>query len=161
MYDTGSIQEGFSSMWYNSNKDVRERFRSNIKQITTDLMMWILFGTIISGFLREWLKDAMNENKKSDDFMAGLGLSAANIAIASLRNASFDFNFMDSIGTPITNWTPFAFEWTGKQVSNWLKIATGDEDFWDGCINTFSASRQFKPAFDAIKPDVFRNEREK
>ena len=161
MYDTGSIQEGFSSMWYNSNKDVRERFRSNIKQITTDLMMWILFGTIISGFLREWLKDAMNENKKSDDFMAGLGLSAANIAIASLRNASFDFNFMDSIGTPITNWTPFAFEWTGKQVSNWLKIATGDEDFWDGCINTFSASRQFKPAFDAIKPDIFRNEREK
>lgn len=161
MYDTGSVQEGFSSMWNNPNKDIRERFRSNIKQITTDLMMWLFFGTLISGFLQGWLKELEKENKKSNDFAQGLILSAASIAVYSLRNASFDFNFIDSIGTPISSWTPFAFDWGGRQMKNWWNVATGDEDFWDGCINTFGATKQIKPMFDAIKPDVFRNEREK
>lgn len=161
MIDTKSISEGFSQMWNNPNEQIRKRFRSNIKQINTDLFMWVLFGCIISGFLKEWLKELTDDNKKQHDIGQGLALSAASIAVYSLRNATFDFNFMDSLGTPLTSWTPFAFEWAGREAKNIMHIATGDEDFWDGCLNVFSSAKQVKPFFDSIKPDVFRNDREK
>lgn len=161
MYDTGSVKDGWSAMWNNPNKDIRERYRSNIKQITTDLVFWMLFGTIISGFMREWLREQMQDNKMGHDFIEGLGLSAASIGIYSVRNAAFDFNFIDSLGTPISSWSPFAFEWAGRQIKNISNICMGDQDFWDGVVNSFAVTKQTKPLFDAIKPDFFRNSREK
>ena len=78
----------------------------------------------------------------------------------SVKNSFLDLNFIDSIGSPLGQWTPFALSWGARQYQNISKVATGDEDLWDGVLKIASANKQVKPIFDAIKPEMFRNKRE-
>ena len=78
----------------------------------------------------------------------------------SVKNSFLDLNFIDSIGSPIGQWTPFSFDWGGRIMKNWWNVAMHDEDFWDGVVKSSGGLKQIKPALDAIKPDMFRTERE-
>lgn len=131
-----------------------------MKQALYDTIMFMLVGSILGALLQDWLDDLKNENRKNRDFATGLGISAANIAVMSVKNSFLDLNFIDSVGAPVTTWTPFAFEWSSRMLKNWSNVAMGDEDFWDGVVKSAGGLKQFKPALDAIKPDMFRTERE-
>ena len=123
-------------------------------------MIFAIIGSFITAALGDWLKDLKEENKDNTDFATGLQLAAANIAVMSVKNSFLDFDFIDSIGSPIGNWTPFALEWTYRQYKNVYKVATGDEDIWDGVLNIASVNKQIKPMFDSIKPEMFRTKKE-
>ena len=160
MVDSKSITGGFKEKWDNADEELRILYRSNIKQMGYDLIMFALIGSIIGSLLGDWLDDLKKKNSKNRDFMTGLYLSAANISVMAVKNSFVDLNFIDSIGSPIGQWTPFAFEWGAKTFANWWNVAMGDEDFWDGVVKTSSTLKQIKPALDSIKPDMFRTERE-
>lgn len=154
------IFDNIKSKWNEENDILRNCYRSNLKQLGIDLFMFGILGSLLSALLGDWLKDLKEENKQNKDFMTGVGIAAANIMVYSVKNSFLDFNFFDSIGSPLGQWTPFAFDWTGRQASNVYKIATGDTDFWDGIVNISSAGKQFKPMFDSLKPDQYRTKRE-
>lgn len=160
MWDKKSFVEGFKDKWNAEDIKLQNAYRSNIKQFGYDLIMFALIGSILGALLGDWLDDLKNENKKNRDFTTGLGIAAANIAVMSVKNSFLDLNFIDSVGSPIGQWTPFAFDWGSRTLKNWYNVAMGDEDFWDGVVKTFGGFKQIKPALDAIKPDMFRTERE-
>lgn len=155
-----SIIDNASAKWNESDDKLRLAYRSNIKQLGYDLLMFAVIGSILGALLGDWLDELKDENKQNRDFMTGLGLAAANIAVMSVKNSFLDLNFIDSVGSPVGQWTPFAFDWGGRIMKNWYNVAVGDEDFWDGVVRSSGGLKQIKPALDAIKPDMFRTERE-
>lgn len=160
MWNQKSFIKGFQSKWDAQDSKLRNAYRSNMKQALYDTIMFMLVGSILGALLQDWLDDLKNENRKNRDFATGLGISAANIAVMSVKNSFLDLNFINSVGAPVTTWTPFAFEWSFRMLKNWTNVAMGDEDFWDGVVKSAGGLKQFKPALDAIKPDMFRTERE-
>lgn len=149
-----------SAKWNESDDKLRLAYRSNMKQLGYDLLMFAVIGSLLGALLGDWLDELKDENKQNRDFMTGLGIAAANIAVMSVKNSFLDLNFIDSVGSPVGQWTPFAFEWSGRIMKNWYNVAVGDEDFWDGVVKSSGGLKQIKPALDAIKPDMFRTERE-
>lgn len=160
MYNQKSIIQGFNSKWNAMDEKLRNTYRSNIKQFLYDSTMFVLGGLILSALLTDWLKDLLEDNKKNRDLSTGIALAAANIAVMSVKNSFLDFNFIESVGSPVGQWTPFAFEWGARTMKNWWNVAIGDEDFWDGVVKTSGGLKQIKPLLDSVKPDIFRNERE-
>ena len=160
MWDKKSFVEGFKEKWNEKDIKLQNAYRSNIKQFGYDLIMFALIGNIIGALLADWLKELKKGQEKNRDLATGVALAAANVAVSSIKNSFMDLNFIESIGSPIGQWTPFAFEWGQRTWANWWKVATGDEDFWDGVVKTSGGLKQIKPALDAIKPDIFRTERE-
>ena len=159
-WDLKSIMDNASAKWNESDDKLRLAYRSNMKQLGYDLLMFAVIGSILGALLGDWLDELKDENKQNRDFMTGLGIAAANIAVMSVKNSFLDLNFIDSVGSPIGQWTPFAFEWSGRIMKNWYNVAVGDEDFWDGVVKSSGGLKQIKPALDAIKPNMFRTERE-
>lgn len=155
-----SIIDNGKAKWNESDDKLRLAYRSNMKQLGYDLMMFAIIGSLLGALLGDWLDELKDENKQNRDFTTGLGIAAANIAVMSVKNSFLDLNFFDSIGNPVGQWTPFAFEWGGRIMKNWYNVAVGDEDFWDGVVKSSGGLKQIKPALDAIKPDMFRTERE-
>jgi hypothetical protein len=84
------------------------------------------------------LKKEKEENRQNKDIITGALLAAANVVVSSVKNSAMDFNFIESIGSPIGSWTPFSFEWVTRFTKNILKMATGEEDFQDTVVKTFS-----------------------
>ena len=122
--------------------------------------MFTLGGLLLGAILSDWLDELLKDNKKNKDLSTGIALAAANIAVMSVKNSFMDFNMFTSVLGPLGQWTPFAFEWGSRTLKNWCNVAMGDEDFWDGVVKTSGGLKQIKPVLDAIKPDMFRNERE-
>lgn len=150
----------FKNKWNESDENLRNCYRSNIRQFEYDMFMLLIGGVILGGLMDDWLKEIKEESRQNTDFMEGCLLAAANVSVMSVKNSFLDFNFMETIGSPVGQWTPFAFAWTGRQWANICKVASGDEDLWDGALNTVGAGKQIRPIFDAIKPEMFRNKRE-
>jgi hypothetical protein len=90
------------------------------------MSMLLIGGTIIGALLGDWLDDLKKDNKKNKDFVTGLGLAAANVAVLSVKNSFLDFNPIDSIGGAVQTWTPFSFEWTRRTIKNAWNVAVGD-----------------------------------
>lgn len=159
-WQTKSIKEGWNSKWNNTDSNLRLAYRNNIKQFGYDIALWIIGGTIIGGLLGDWLKELKEDNRKNKDFFTGLYIAGANIGVMAVRNSFMDFNAADSVGGVLTSWTPFSLDWGSRTANNLLKVATGDEDIWDGIINTSGALKQVKPVLDTVKPKMFRTKRE-
>lgn len=160
MWNEKSIMEGWRVSMNEIDPKILEVRLANLKHFFYELNMSVLGGIVMSNLLAGWLKDLEDDNKYNEDFMTGLALASARIGVMSVTNSFMDMNFFDSVGSPLYQWTPFAFEWGSRTMKNWWNVATGDEDFWDGVIKTSSALRQIKPVLDTIKPDFWKTERE-
>lgn len=161
MWHTKSVKEGWRMKF---GKDVdpylRKVYESNLKSIGYDIMMWGLVGSISGAVLGNWLDKLKKDNIKNKDFLKGIYISAANVAVMSVENSFLDFNFIHSIGSPFGQWTPFSIEWGGRMFKNWWNVLMGDEDFWDGVVKSSGGLKQIKPALDTLKPDFWKTERE-
>lgn len=160
MVNQKSLVKGWNSIWNADDERLRNVYRSNIKQLGYDLSMFTIGGLLLGAILSDWLDEMLKDNKKNRDLSTGMALAASNIAVMSVKNSFMDFNMFTSVLGPLGQWTPFAFEWGSRTLKNWWNVAMGDEDFWDGVVKTSGGLKQIKPALDAIKPDMFRNERE-
>lgn len=158
--DPSNILNHFQEKWNDPNADLRRAYRNNFKQLLYDMTMFLVVGPLIAGLLVGWYDELEEDNEDNDDFSTGLMLAAANVAVMSVKNSFLDFNFLETVGSPAGQWTPFAFEWAGRQYKNLTKVATGDEDIWDGILNISGTGKQLRPIFDAIKPEQFRTKRE-
>lgn len=151
-WETKDFRGTASELW-NRDDDTGLAFRANMQQLAFDLVMLAIIGPIIGCLLGDWADDAEKDAKHSKDFAMSLYASMAMILSRSITTSFSDFNFIDSIGSPLAVWSPFSFEWTGKFLSNWWKVAMGDKDFWDGVVNSSSALKVTRPLWDSIKPD--------
>ena len=137
-------------MWYNEDLNLRTAYRSNMKQLGYDLIMFMLVGNIIAAALAGAYDDE-KKNSSETDMGDALKLSAYNIAIKSVKNSFLDFNFIDTIGDPAVSWTPFAFEYLGKQYSNIHETIFGDQSIYTTIGKSNALFNQFKPVFHTLK----------
>lgn len=144
------ISDGWRNMWYNEDLNLRTAYRSNMKQLGYDLIMFMLVGNIIAAALAGAYDDE-KKNSSETDMGDALKLSAYNIAIKSVKNSFLDFNFIDTIGDPAVSWTPFAFEYLGKQYSNVHETIFGDQSIYTTIGKSNALFNQFKPVFHTLK----------
>lgn len=140
--------------------DMARCYKDNFQKLAIDLAFFLLGGCLLGGLLSDMLKDLLKENKDNTDFITGCKLAAANVAVRSVTNSFMDFNWFESMGNPLMQWTPFAVSFTTNTVKNLSKFATGDQDIVDATVNMFGGSKQIKPIFDALKPEQFRTRQE-
>ena len=145
-------KNNFLQRWYNEDQMQRNAFRSNLKQLTYDLVLWLLVGAIASALMTNWMKELKEETKDSKDFSDAILLASANIACMSVKNSFLDFNFSDSLIEPMVTWTPLSLEWSGRTLKIIMNTAFGDQDLWDGIVCSSSALKQIKLGLDIIKP---------
>jgi hypothetical protein len=143
-------QDAIQELWYNEDSNLRNAYRSNMKQLMYDLMMFLVVGNILAMILGSAYDDE-KKNSSETDMGDALKLSAMNIAIKSVRNSILDFNFINSIGDPAINWTPFAFEYFGNQATNIWDTVMGDQNVWTGIGRSNALFTQFKPGFHTLK----------
>ena len=153
--DPKHLKQVWLSYWDNPDEKLRTVYRYNLKKLAYDLSMFVIVAPVVSGLMADWYDSEDDDNK---DFIDGLKLAGIRIAHQSLINSFADFNFFDSIGSPITQWTPMAFEWSNRTFKNLFNVAFGDQDIWDFTVKSFAFTRQFKPALDTIKPEFFNKD---
>lgn len=156
----GNVKDAWSEMWNNEDEMLRNVHRSNIKQLGYDLFMFAVAAPIIAWLLRDLLDDQKKKAKESKNIKDGLLAASLNVVTMSAKNSFTDFNFFQSIGNPMYQWSPFTFEWGTNKLKTVWKVAMHDEDFWDGVVNITGGLRQIKPLLDTIKPEMFRTESE-
>ncbi len=149
MYHQG-IANGWDSMWNNEDLNLRNTYRSNIKQLAYDTIMFLIVGNLLGAALGMGY-EKMKKDADPTNLGDALLLSAVNIGIKSIRNSFLDFNYIASIGDPAVSWTPFSFEYLGNQVSNVWDVIMGEQNFWLGLSKTTSLFNQFKPVFSTLK----------
>lgn len=153
-WNPSSWKEAVNQYWNNDDENLRRIYRYNLTKLGYDLGMFVIVAPITSGLMANWY-DAVDDD---DDVMTGLKLSAIRILNQSLTNSFADFNFFSSVGSPITAWTPMAFEWSNRTMKNLYNLAFGDLDSWDFLVKSFAFTRQFSPLLDTIKPEFFDEE---
>ena len=137
----------------NIDESLRKVYRANMAQLMYELVTLFLVSTVLSGMLLgPWADRLAKEARESNTVSDGLYASAARILNMSVDNSAMDYNFFSSIGSPAFQWTPFSFETAGKLVKNVLTTTLGDRTVYGGIINTFSATKQFKPLLQTLGP---------
>lgn len=148
-----SLTKGFKTKWNEEDKNLRNTYRSNMKQMVYDLMMFAVIGSILGAAMAGWFEDEEKALKDDRSMSAGLWLASLKVMSGAIKNSFLDLNFIDSIGSPISQWTPFSIEWSGRQLSNVYEIAFGDRTFEQGICNLLGGAKQVKPMLDRIFPE--------
>lgn len=149
-----SFIDAWNDKWNNADEKMRRVYQSNFKALLYDLLAiaigGLLFGTILKRFLKE-----QKEDVDSDDTLGQLDLSCQNIGARIFTQSFTDFNFIDSIGSPLINWSPMTFEYGIRLAKQIWNIAFGDAEVWNVAINSSTALKSVKPVLDTFKPSIF------
>jgi hypothetical protein len=134
------------------DEDMRKTYQSNVRAAAYDLIMIGILGAI-AALAMGWKDDLIKEAKESGDVNDAVIASAANIIARSINNSRLDFNWFKSIFEPSMDWNPFAVAYMANEAKHIYNYVTGDKDFSDVIVKSFSAARQVKPMFDVLKTD--------
>lgn len=122
--------------------------------------MFFVVGSILGSWMALSLKDLEDEKKDYEDLATALQLSAARVSVMSVKNSFADLNFFKSIGSPITNWTPFAFDYWGRVAGRYFDAAIGEKNWFDTVVSNYAVGNQMKPLFNLLRPESMKSVRE-
>lgn len=102
---TGTLRE----MWYNPDENLRTAYRSNIKHILFDLFFMLGVGNLVAMLLLPE-DDELKKEHFADrgDLDKAVTYASYNFFYKSFRNSFMDFNFIDSIFSPVVDWQPMS-----------------------------------------------------
>lgn len=147
----GRFSEEWEEMWNNPDPSLRTAYRSNLKQLAYDLVMLCIIGNISSYLLGDWADREEDEFRKDKgDQAKAIDFMMANFIFKTFDNSFRDFNMFASIGDPLADWQPFAFQTLWNTSSRMWNAALGDEDFSRTILQSFSAGRLAMPMFDSL-----------
>lgn len=131
-------QKGFtdvflSELWTNPEYELA---RANVIHLMHNLTLWTISGTFIAGFMADWEDEFEKKAKKSHDINDALAAAMAKVALKTVSYSFLDFNFIDSIGSPLINWQPVSFSFWQKRMQDAWDVAIGDMDFSKALIRS-------------------------
>ncbi len=145
------FRQSFNDMWYNEDEQMRNLYRSNIKQLLYDLAMFAMIGSLITGAMMDWDDELTKEAKSSNDLGMAVVAAAAHMAMKMVSSSFGDFNFIESIGSPLYSWQPFSFQFVGRNLVNIYETAFGDKDFGDTLFRMTGATSNSKVFWDVLR----------
>lgn len=129
----------------NADEGVRNAYRTNMRQVQSDLLISLLIGALLAGLLREMYNDI-----KTDDDVPSIAKDAAYILSRAVSNAALDANIVKTILSTSTDWNPLTFEWSKRAATNAYGVLSGDKNAFDAISNSFSSIGQVKNTFSSI-----------
>ena len=144
--ETGSLTQAWTELINDPSLDesVRTAYRANLQQLAYDLVVWGIIGTLSCALLQDWDDELMKEAKRDNKIDESLIAAAAHVAMKCVSGSFMDFNFFESIGSPLTAWQPFSLEWAGTFLGNWWDVCMGDKKFTNALISSTTATNQTK-----------------
>lgn len=140
-----SVEEGFKVAWDQLWDDPIQR--QNMIQLAYDVTMFAMVGPLITGVLQDWDDEL---KKDANDIDEAAVAAAAHVAMKIVSSSFGDFNFIESIGGPLTNWTPFSFSYLGRQASELFDVCMGEKSFTDALLKMSTFTSSTKIFWDAL-----------
>lgn len=134
--------------------ELRKTYITNMKTFASDLILWLLIGTLSTMLLADWADEEKKDAKKSGNLEDAMVATFANLAYRTVRYSSLDFAWWNSIFDPFLDWNPVSLSHIANDISGIVDFAMGDKSFCDTIVNSFSAARQFKPMFTYVEDEL-------
>lgn len=74
-------------------------------------------GAIIASVLADWLKELGQQSRDSEKLGDALTYTGARLMSQMLTNSFMDANLINSVGSPLGQWTPFYLEYYSKSAN--------------------------------------------
>lgn len=152
--------------WDNPDQNMQVMFRSNMKHLCIDMFVMCVLGPLLAALLGGW----DDEEKKAwlsdkEDMSQALSYAGEHLFMKTINNSLMDFNWIKSIGDPLTQWNPFAFQSLGGLLEDGWNVIKGEETVINLVGDNISAVRTVKPmlitaTYDKEKEQAKRAERE-
>lgn len=147
------LKEGWNETWNNQDENIRAIRQANIKQLGLDMMFYSIIGLLIAGIIMaDWDKELQKEARESGEFNDALKATAVKLFRTSLGQSADDFNWWNSIGSPLVDWSPFSLSQFTYLFSRAQNMVMGDQDFFNGIVNSFAAGKQMRPLMEYLNP---------
>ena len=129
---------------------IRRLYSSNMRQLISDLLIWLLIGNLLLGSVETQVKDYA---KASGNDSVGKALTNTVLSGGTqiLKASTLDANFLESIFGRGRDWTPFAVQSTDRLAKNLIKVGTGKQDLYDFLIKSNGSTNATKPMWDYVK----------
>lgn len=150
----GGFKEAIQEMWYNTDDNLRTAYRSNIKHLIFDLVFMFGIGNLVALICApedDELRKAHYADKANLD--KAMYYASYNFMYKTLRNSFMDFNFIDSIFSPVVDWQPMSFSSITKLSGNIWDYITTDNSFASTLANSSAVTRQLKPVIRSLTYD--------
>lgn len=134
----------FDDMWDNPENMVQ---RQNIKQLVYDMAMFLMIGPLLVGMMQDWDDELNDEVKTVDDAAIA---TAAHMAMKMVSSSFGDFNFIESIGSPLVSWEPFSFSYMRRRFEDIVDVAMGDKDFTKALLNISGVTSTTKVFWETL-----------
>jgi hypothetical protein len=138
-------ERGFNKAWGDLWDD--EVQRQNMIQLAYDTTMFLMVGPLLTGVLQNWDDEL---EKDADDVDEAAIAAAAHVAMKIVSSSFGDFNFINSIGNPLFQWTPFSFAYFSRKFSDLSDVCMGDKSFTDFLLKIPVATSTTKVFWDAV-----------
>ena len=153
------LKEGWNETWNNQDENIRTIRRANLKQFAGDLAFYGMISTLIAGILMaNWDKELQKDAKDSGELGDAAKATAFKLLRTSFGQSADDFNWWNSIGSPLVGWNPFALSQGTYLLGRLSNVLMGDQDFYTGVVNSFAAGKQMKPLMQWLNPQNFVSE---
>ena len=119
----------FEDLWENPENSIQ---RQNVKQLVYDMVMFAMVGPLLVGMMQDWDDELTDEAKTIDEAAVA---AAAHMAMKMVSSSFGDFNFIESIGGPLTSWQPVSFSYLSRRYEDLVDVAMGDKDFSKALFN--------------------------
>ena len=117
-----------------------------------DILLFLVIGMGATSGLEIFADSVTKKAKETGSVSDGFNASMLNLGTKMVRNSALDFAFWDSIGSPLGSWTPFSIEAGTNILKRWFNAAVGDNTAANAAVNTFTATKVFRPMFENIVP---------
>jgi hypothetical protein len=135
-----SIKEGWNLYMNNADENLRKAYKSNLKLLACDFLMWLLIGGAAL-LLGDWADDEAKEAKESGHFDDALYAAYAGLVYKTVYNSKLDMAWWESIFNVSMDWNPFVVSYIGNEAKAIGNLLTGDASFADTIVKSFSAAR--------------------
>lgn len=122
---------------YKNNEYTKNVFRTNLRQLINDLIIWLLIGGVCASAAMDWSKEIAK-----DDDIDPITKSISKIMAKSLRNTALDSNVGGTLWSAFGNWTPFTFSYLTQTFKNVAGVVSGNKSVFDALCTQFSGLGQ-------------------
>lgn len=129
---------------------IRKLYSSNMRQLLTDLLLWLFVGELMFGSMAEQTKSYAKSTGNQD-----LGKAIGNtglIGLTSILKASTDdADPVQGILGKGRDWTPFSIKQTERIFNNLVRVGTGKLDLFDFLIKSNGSTNFTQPLWESVK----------
>ena len=143
---------GIQDLFTNEDIDpqIRRLYSSNMRQLLSDLIIWLIIGNLLLGSIESQVKDYVKTSGNADAGNAILNTTLSG-GISILRASTLDANFAESIFGRGKDWTPFAIKSADRISQNLVRVGTGKQDLFDFLVKSNGATNATRPLWDFVK----------